>query len=221
MLLSCHVPIFEWIYTLQLPLCQGTPCPKQAQYLKGRGGRALILTYLDSDWSFSAPLIISFQFWPSSGRNGWSKLDQKCKLWVRLLFMKTRILQFFFKQRYCLLEYFLWWEFQQYWTIFGGVTQKGPFHGCWIDTKTLRTFSLTTKNAIMMKLTTIMYLHESENKKNFRARNSGFWSNVYKFIDSIENHHICHALPFVASLVKLYTNSMKKIPKIGPKWLLR
>ena len=48
MLLSCHVPIFEWIYTLQLPLCQGTPCPKQAQYLKGRGGWALILTYLDS-----------------------------------------------------------------------------------------------------------------------------------------------------------------------------
>ena len=48
MLLSCHVPTFEWIYTLQLPLCQGTPCPKQAQYLKGGGGWALILKYLDS-----------------------------------------------------------------------------------------------------------------------------------------------------------------------------
>ena len=48
MLLPCHVRIFEWIYTLQLPLCQGTPCRKQVQYLKGRGGRALILTYLDS-----------------------------------------------------------------------------------------------------------------------------------------------------------------------------
>ena len=48
MLLPRHVRIFEWIYTLQLPLCQGTPCPKQAQYLEGRGGRALILTYLDS-----------------------------------------------------------------------------------------------------------------------------------------------------------------------------
>ena len=47
MLLPCHVRISEWIYTLQLPLCQGTPCLKQAQYLKGRGGRALILTYLD------------------------------------------------------------------------------------------------------------------------------------------------------------------------------
>ena len=39
-----------------------------------------------------------FRFWPSWGRNGWSKLDQKCKLWVRLFSMKTRILQFFFKQ---------------------------------------------------------------------------------------------------------------------------
>ena len=68
-----------------------------------------------------------------------------------------------------------------------------------------------------MKLTTIMYLHESVNKKTFRDRNSVFWGNVYEFIDSIENHHICHALPFAASLVKLYTNSMKKIPKIGPK----
>ena len=48
MLLQCHVRIFEWIYTLELPRCQGTPCPEQAQYLKGRWGRALILTYLDS-----------------------------------------------------------------------------------------------------------------------------------------------------------------------------
>ena len=48
MLLPYHVPIFEWIYTLHLPLCQGTPCSKQAQYLKGRGGPALTLTYLDS-----------------------------------------------------------------------------------------------------------------------------------------------------------------------------
>ena len=37
--------------------------------------------------------------------NGWSKLDQKCKLWVCLSFMKPQILQIFFKQCYCLLEY--------------------------------------------------------------------------------------------------------------------
>ena len=34
MLLSCHVRVWEWIHTLQLPECQGTPCSKQAPYLK-------------------------------------------------------------------------------------------------------------------------------------------------------------------------------------------
>ena len=32
--LSCHIKIFEWINTLQLPECQGTHCLKQARYLK-------------------------------------------------------------------------------------------------------------------------------------------------------------------------------------------
>ena len=64
-----------------------------------------------------------------------------------------------------------------------------------------------------MKLTMITYLHESVNKKPLRARSLVFWGNVYEFIDSIKNYHICHALPFVASLVKLYTNSMKEYPK--------
>ena len=34
MFLSCQVRIWEWIHTLQLPECQGTPCSKQASYLK-------------------------------------------------------------------------------------------------------------------------------------------------------------------------------------------
>ena len=34
MFLSCHVRVSEWIHTLQLPECQGTPCSKQASYLK-------------------------------------------------------------------------------------------------------------------------------------------------------------------------------------------
>ena len=34
MFLSCHVRIWEWIHTLQLPECQGTPCSKQARNLK-------------------------------------------------------------------------------------------------------------------------------------------------------------------------------------------
>ena len=34
MLLPCHVRISEWIHTLYLPERQGTPCSKQARYLK-------------------------------------------------------------------------------------------------------------------------------------------------------------------------------------------
>ena len=34
MFLSCHVRVSEWIYTLYLPECQGTPCSKQVRYLK-------------------------------------------------------------------------------------------------------------------------------------------------------------------------------------------
>ena len=34
MFFSCHVRVWEWIHTLQLPECQGTPCSKQAPYLK-------------------------------------------------------------------------------------------------------------------------------------------------------------------------------------------
>ena len=31
MFLSCHVRVWEWMHTLQLPECQGTPCSKQAR----------------------------------------------------------------------------------------------------------------------------------------------------------------------------------------------
>ena len=34
MFLSCQVRVSKWINNLYLPECQGTPCPKQAQYLK-------------------------------------------------------------------------------------------------------------------------------------------------------------------------------------------
>ena len=44
--------------------------------------------------------------------------------------------------------------------------------------KTFEIFNLTTTNAILMKLTTIMYLHESVNRKALRARNIFFWLNL-------------------------------------------
>ena len=45
--------------------------------------------------------------------------------------------------------------------------------------QTLKTFDLTITTAILMKLTTIMNLHESVNRKLLRARNSVFCRNVY------------------------------------------
>ena len=48
-----------------------------------------------------------------------------------------------------------------------------------VDAKSVRKtyakiFNLTTTNAILMKLTKIMYLYESVNRKTLRARNSFF-----------------------------------------------
>ena len=44
--------------------------------------------------------------------------------------------------------------------------------------KILEIFNLTTTDAVRMNLTTIMYLHESVNRKALRARNLFFWLNL-------------------------------------------
>ena len=50
--------------------------------------------------------------------------------------------------------------------------QNRPFHmDAELVRKTLKTFNLTTTNDILMKLITIIYLHESINLKPLRARN--------------------------------------------------
>ena len=62
--------------------------------------------------------------------------------------------------------------------------------------KTLDIFNLTITNAILMKLTTIMFLHESVNRKALRIRNSFFWLNLiaslvrflYKLDYTMKNH---------------------------------
>ena len=81
--------------------------------------------------------------------------------------------------------------------------------------KTLKTFNLTTTNAILMKLTTIMYLYESDRKPV--RKSAFFWRNVYEFLDYIKNRHIYHALPFDAPLVKFFSKFQEKPPQIGPK----
>ena len=81
----------------------------------------------------------------------------------------------------------------------GGVrAQKPTKKGYLVDAesvrKTLEIFNSTTPNIILMKLTMIMYLHESVNRKALRVRNSFFWLNL------------------VASLVKL-------LYKLGDIWV--
>ena len=68
-----------------------------------------------------------------------------------------------------------------------------------------------------MKLTMIMDLHESVNRKPLRARSSVFWRNVYEFLDYIKNCHICYILPFFALQVNLLYKFHEKPLKIGPK----
>ena len=65
----------------------------------------------------------------------------------------------------------------------GGVSaQKPPKEGYFVEAesvrKNLEILNLTTTGAVLMKLTTIMYLHESVNRKALRARNSFFWLNL-------------------------------------------
>ena len=67
----------------------------------------------------------------------------------------------------------------------GGVkAQKPPKKDYFLDAelvrKILEIFILTTTNGILMKLATIMYVHESVNRKALRARNSFFffWLNL-------------------------------------------
>ena len=79
--------------------------------------------------------------------------------------------------------------------------------------KTLKTFNLTTTIGILMELTTIMYLHESVNRNPLRAINSVFWRNIDEFLDYIKNPYICHALTYVASLVRLLNKFHVNHPK--------
>ena len=67
----------------------------------------------------------------------------------------------------------------EYWTIFGGVrAQNPPKKNHFMDAKslrkTLKLFNLTTTNSVLMKLTTIIYLHESVSRKRLRTRNTVF-----------------------------------------------
>ena len=61
--------------------------------------------------------------------------------------MKTQIFQIFFKLYICLLGYYLWWEFWQYWTIFRGErAQKPPKKVHFMDAESVRKALKTFNN---------------------------------------------------------------------------
>ena len=76
-----------------------------------------------------------------------------------------------YKHTFSLLEYYFWLKFHQNRAIFGGVrTQKAPKKGHSTDAesvwKTLKIYNLTTADAILMKLTRIIYLYDTFNLVN-------------------------------------------------------
>ena len=78
----------------------------------------------------------------------------------------------------------------------GGVSaQKPPKYTHFVDVESVRTtleiFNLTTTNDVLIKLTTIIYLHGSVNRKALSIRNSFFWLNLIaslvKLLYKLEN----------------------------------
>ena len=67
--------------------------------------------------------------------------------------------------------------------ILEGVRAQKPLKkGYFLDAesiyKALKNFNLTSTNPILMKLTTVMYLHKSVNRKPLGAKSSVFWRNA-------------------------------------------
>ena len=75
--------------------------------------------------------------------------------------------------------------------MLGGVrAQKPPKKGYFVDAESVRICDTDT-NAILMKLTTIMYLHESVNRKALRVRNSFFFfgliASLVKLLNKLDD----------------------------------
>ena len=115
--------------------------------------------------SFSEVFLFSSISAIFRGKRG-SKLHQTCKFGY-LLFLKIWIFQNPLNTVCISLNTNSGRNFGKIWQHLGELgpkkTQKGQFHGCCIATKTFEIYNLTTTNAIRMKLSTIMYLHETFN----------------------------------------------------------
>ena len=141
-------------FTCGLTLLPGKSSPNIANKKhvfpeKGRGDRALILTYLDSPMAEVFPhYCLSFSILVIFREKLVVKIGLKVQTLDLFFLWKLESFNFFSNNVFCLLEYWLWWEFRQYWTIFGGVrAQNRLIKGLFMDTesvrKTLKTFNLT------------------------------------------------------------------------------
>ena len=122
----------------------------------------MILTYLDSPMIKVFPLKYLF-FWKIyiffisvifKGKRGVQIWTKSANFRVRSVRKKIQIFQTFFKQCFCLLKCYLKNKFQQNLTIFGDCMNVD------LVRKTLTRVNLATTIAILMKLTTIVYLNK-------------------------------------------------------------
>ena len=132
---------------------------------KERGDRALILPYLDSPIAkvFSWKILIFYfghfrrkwagQSWTKSANFGYVPFPKK------LAFFEDSWKTAFLSLALPLVKISA--KSDNIWESKGPKNPKrGPCHGCWISTKNVEIFILTTTNAILMKLTMITYLHK-------------------------------------------------------------
>ena len=95
--------------------------------VKGTGDRALILTYLDGLMAEVFPhYCLSFSISAIISGKRVVKVGPKVQTFGPSLFHENSNPPSFFKRCFCLLEYYLWWEFYQYWTIFGELRAQKP-----------------------------------------------------------------------------------------------
>ena len=146
---------------------------------KGRGDKDFILTYLDSSMVEVFRSTAYFFILTIIRRKRGVKLGRKVLTLSPSLFHKysnpSKKFQtvFLFARVLPLLRISA--ILDHIWRVRTQKTsQKGQFRGCWTVRKILDIFNLTTTNAILIKLTTIMYFHESLNWKALRVRNSFF-----------------------------------------------
>ena len=121
-------------------------------------------------------------FWFCGSKLG-PKMDQNCKLQLNSISAKIQNFEGIFKHCVFLIGEYLWSRFQQNQTIFGGVrAQKFPERYHIMDTesiqKTWKILNFTTAYAILMKLTTDIYIYL--NKVFHLVKSWGVFHRVYK-----------------------------------------